>query len=98
MNWRFDLKNRSLSIEEVLENWDSIVSDVDVYRAKDNYNNWMQTKSGWKNPKFAGQNRNNYYFYDYVNLDLNPWAKWENMPDSIKLLIEINNIHHIFKN
>jgi hypothetical protein len=96
-NWEYRLSKEKISIQEALDNWEKIIEEIDKIRGRENYQNWNRTKTGWKNSFLEERNRHNYVFEDFVNLELNPWASFENMPAPMKLLISLNNQDYIFK-
>lgn len=58
----------------------------------------MKTRSGeWQDPYLKERNRRNFVFEDFVNLELNPWATWETLPEPIRLLVNLNNQEYAFR-
>jgi len=91
--WTTLLMTTTIPVSKVIENFKQIISEIDSTRAK---NNWTEWKRGVHN--ITRIKKGNYVFSDFVNKELNPWAVWETMPDELKLLVELNNLEHIFKN
>jgi hypothetical protein len=91
-NWHIELKQRAVSVYEVLENWKDIIDNINNLRGKENFNNYKRAVH-----RLPDHRPGNYVFSDFVDLNLNPWAKWDSMPDSIKSLVILNDIEHIFK-
>jgi hypothetical protein len=91
--WENTLKTEPIKIEEVLTNWEEIFSEIDSLRAKKNFNLWkMRVHNIADAPSVA-----NYVFSDFVDVGLNPWADWESMPDSLRLLVSLRDLEHAFK-
>jgi hypothetical protein len=83
----------AIPVEKVIENFKEIIAEVDSTRAKNNWSNW---KMGVHN--IPGVRKGNYVFSNFVNAELNPWANWETMPESLKLLVIMSDSKHIFTN
>jgi hypothetical protein len=92
--WKEELNTRPISIDELFANWEEIFGEIDKLRAEENFKNWKMTVMNISNNKI----RRNSVFSDFVNLEMNPWAKWDNMPENLRLLVIMNNIQHVFTN
>jgi hypothetical protein len=82
----------AIPVSRVIDNFKHIITEIDLTRAKNNWSNWKMNVHS-----IPGARRGNYVFSDFVDTELNPWAVWETMPDELKVLVELNDLTHVFK-